>query len=85
MKTLPKGATVGTTNLQPGELIHMDFSFYSVTFIRGFTCMLTIVCANTRMICVFYTVSKTKPVYIIHFIITTLNNEQHPCKCVIVD
>ena len=85
MTTSPKVKTVGTTNLQPGELIHMDFAFYNVTSIRGLTFMLTVVYANTRMICVFPTESKQYPVYIIQFIITTLNNEQHPCKRVIVD
>ena len=47
--------------------------------------MLTIVCANTIMICVFSTTYKNPPFFVIHFIITTLNNEQHPCKRLIVD
>ena len=50
MKNSPKGTTVDTTNLQPGELIHMDFDFYNMTSIRGFTSMLTVVCENNRMI-----------------------------------
>ena len=44
IKTLPKGKTVETTNLQPGEIIHMDFAFYNVTPILGFTSMLDVVC-----------------------------------------
>ena len=32
------------------------------------------------MIWVFPTASKRSPVIIIFFILTTLNNEQHPCK-----
>ena len=36
-KTFPKGRTVERTNLQPGELIHMDFPFYNMTYIWGFT------------------------------------------------
>ena len=47
MTTLPKGTTIYTTNLQPGELIHMDFDFYNVTSIRRFTSMLNIFCAKT--------------------------------------
>ena len=50
MTTYPKGTTVGTNNLQPGELIHMDFYFYSVNSIRGFNSMLTVVCTNTIII-----------------------------------
>ena len=76
----PKGTTFDTTNLQPGELIHVYFTFYNVTYIRGFTSMLTIFCERTRMIWVLPTVSKLSPVCIIRFILTTLNNEQHSWK-----
>ena len=85
MTTYPKGTTVGTTNLQQGSLIDMDFAFYNVTSICGFTFMKTVVCAKTIMICLLPSASKQSPVCIIHFIITTLNNEQHPYKRVIVD
>ena len=85
MTTLPKGTTVGTTNFQPGELIHMGFSFYNVTSICGLTFMITVVCVNTIMICLLPSASKQSPVFIIHFIMKTLNHEQHPCKRGIVD
>ena len=42
--------------------------------------MLTLVCANTRMIQVSPTASKRTHVRIIRFILTTLLNEQHPRK-----
>ena len=74
MTTFPKVTTVYTHNLQPGELIHTDFSFYAVTSIRGFTSVFTVVCAETRIIWVFPTSSKQSPVRIICFIIKTLNN-----------
>ena len=85
MTTFPKGTTVDTGNLQPGELIHMEFDFYNVTSIRGFTSMLTVVCANTRILWVLPTASKLAPVRIIRFILTTLLDEQHPFKHIIVD
>ena len=47
--------------------------------------MITVVCAKTRIIWVFPTASKRTPVRIIRFILTTLVNEQHPCKRVRVD
>ena len=50
MKTINKGTSIDTSNYQPGELIHMEFAFYNVISIRGFNCMLTLVCANTRML-----------------------------------
>ena len=61
MITPPKITTVDTTNLKPGELIQIDFDFYNVTSVCGFTSMLTIVCAKTRLIWVFTTTSKQSP------------------------
>ena len=78
--TTPKGTTIHTNNLQPGEIIHMDFDFYNVTPIRGFTSMITVVCAKTLMIWVFHNASKRDPVHIIFFILTTFKNEQHLYK-----
>ena len=46
----PKGATVYTTKLLPGDLMHVYFAFYNVTYIRGITSVLTVVCENTRII-----------------------------------
>ena len=64
MTTLPKETTVETSNLQPGELIHMDFVFYNVTPIRGLTSILTVIYENTRMILVLCTASKQYPIKI---------------------
>ena len=78
--TINKGTTVDTTNLKPGEIILMDFVFYNVTSIHGFTSMITVICAKTIILWVLTTASKISPVQIVRFILTTLNNEQHPCK-----
>ena len=85
MSTINKGKTVETSKLQPGELVLTEFAFYNVTSIRGFTSMLTVVYAKTRMLWVFPTASKRVHVRIICFILATLMNEQHPCKRVRVD
>ena len=85
MKTFPKGTTIDTINIQTGEIIHMDFAFYTMNSIQSFTSMLTVVCENTRMLCVFPTVSKRSPVQIICFILITLNNEKHPFRQLRVD
>ena len=63
----------------------MELALYNVTSIRGFTSMCTVLCVNTRLLLVFTTASKRAPFRIIHFILTTLKNEQHPYKCVRVD
>ena len=82
MTTFSKVTTVDTTNLQPGDLIHMEVAFFNVNFIHGFTSMLTGVFAKIIMIWLFHTASRLAPVRVILFILTTLNNKQHPCKCV---
>ena len=85
MTTTPKGTTVDTSNFQPGENFHMEFAFYNVTSIHGFTSMLTGFCENTRMLWVFPAAYKISPVRITRFILTIPNNEQHPYKHVRVD
>ena len=47
MTTLPKVKTVDTTNLQSGELIHIESDFYNVTYIWGLTSIITLVCTKT--------------------------------------
>ena len=78
----PKVTTVDTTNLQPVELIHVYFTLYNVTSVRGFTSMITLVCGRTIIIWVFITASKISPVWIIILILTILKNEKNPCRCV---
>ena len=85
MKFLPRVTTVDTTNLQQGELIHMESSFYNVTYIQGPTSMLNIVLKKTIMLWIFINKSKQDPVRTTWFIITTLKNEKHPCRRVVVD
>ena len=84
-KTIKKVPIVDTSRLHPRELVHMEFAFYNVTSIRGFTFMIIVVCANTRILWAFPTASKRAPLRIIHFILTTLLNKQNPCKRVRVD
>ena len=81
----PQRKKVDKTKLKPGELIHMYFALYNETSIRGFTSMLTVVCENNIMMWIFLTESKLSSALIIYFILTIVNNEEHPCKCVRVD
>ena len=79
----PKGATVDTTDLQLVDLLNLYFSFFSVTYIRGFSVMFTVVRTKTKIICIFHTASKRS--LFICIILTIFNNEQHPYKRMIVD
>ena len=65
----PQRKKVYTNKLQPVELIHMDFPFCNVTYIRGSTSMITVVCVKTKMLWVFPTAYKLPPVRIICFIL----------------
>ena len=85
MTDLTKGTTVDTTNLQPGKLLHMEFSFYNATSVNRFSSVFPVVCENTIILWAFPTESKISSVRIISLTITTLKNEQHTCKHVRVD
>ena len=85
MTNYAKMTTVDINNIQPRELIYIELALYNVNSIHVLTSLLTVVCAKTRMIWIFPIASKISPVYITRFILTTLNNEQHPCKRVRVD
>ena len=74
MKTSLKEKTVEKTKLQPGELIHMQFAFYNVTYIRGSISVITIVYSKNILLWVFPIESKPFPVCIMRFIQTTFNN-----------
>ena len=75
MTTTNKGQKVDTSNLQLGELVHIEFEFCNVIYIRGFTSMITVICSKTRMLWVLPTESKIAPARIIRFILITLLNE----------
>ena len=40
----PKDETVDTTNLRTAELLNMEFDFYNVAYIQGFTSVITVLC-----------------------------------------
>ena len=58
----------------------MDFYSYNLTYIQGFTSILAAYFSKNRMLWVFTTASKKSSVRIICSILTTLKNEQHPCR-----
>jgi len=46
----PKGKTINTNHLAPGELLLIDFGFWDIQSHRGFTTMFLIIDAKTRML-----------------------------------
>ena len=85
MSILPRGTTVDTTNLQQGELLHVNFAFYNVNSIQVFSSVITVVCEKKGMIWIFATASKQAPVIIIRFILPESKNKNHPRRRVRVD
>ena len=73
------------TNLHQGELLHMEFSFYNVTYIRGFNSKIPVLCHNTINLLILSCASKQAPIRIIRFFLTTFKSKQLPCKYIIVD
>ena len=52
----------------PCELVHIDFKFWNVVSIRGFTCSICIICAKTRFPWIFHATDKSPPISILrHF------------------
>jgi hypothetical protein len=63
----PKGKTIDTNHIEPGELLHIDFSFWDTQSHRGFTTMLLIIDAKTRMLWLFCSSSKRAPIQTLEY------------------
>jgi hypothetical protein len=81
----PKGTTLPTSHLTHGEYLHMDFAFWNIPSLRGFTSMLVIIDASTRMLWLFCTASKTPPMQIIQYFFDILAREECSPKIIRVD
>lgn len=71
-RKLPRGKLVDKTILEPFKSLHIDFAFYTEVSIRGFTANLTIVCSSTSYPFVYATKSKTTPLRLLEWFITTI-------------
>ena len=74
LENVPRGITINTNNLRPGQLLHMDFYYMNELSIRHFTCVLLIIDAKTRKLWQFPTPNKRPPLDIINFFLTQLKN-----------
>ncbi len=81
----PKGKTISTEHLHPGELIHIHFSFWDTTSIRGFTSMLLIIDAKTRMIWLFCSSTKRAPLITVQYFFNIIQKENKTPKTIRVD
>ena len=76
MKITISGGVIDTSKFLPGQLLHIDFSFYEITSIRGFTCVLIIVDALTRKVWAFCTPNKRPPLDIMRFFLQQMKRDK---------
>jgi hypothetical protein len=82
---LPKGKLVDKTLLAPFQRIHVDFSFFSVTSIRGFTSSLDVRCGSTSFPFAFPYKSKNPALDVLRYTIDTLRTQGFQVNFVRVD
>jgi hypothetical protein len=82
---VPKGKLVDKTLLAPFQRIHIDFSFFSVTSIRGFTSSLDIRCGSTSFPFAFPSKGKNPPLDVLRYTINTLRTQGFQVNFVRVD
>jgi hypothetical protein len=74
-----------TKLLRRGQLLHIDFSFWNLCSIRGFTSLLSAIAGKDRMLWNFPTVSKRIPLSILDYLFTMLDREGVTIENVRVD
>ena len=82
---LPKGALVDKTLLALFQKIRIDFEFYTVKSIRGFTSALGIICSSTSYPFGFPGKSKTPPLDTFRWFISTIRSMGYNTNIVHVD
>ena len=82
---LRKGRSVDKSHLTPFERIHMDYEFFGLESIRGFTSGLNITCGSTSYTICFPCKSRNPPLRIVKYVITLLRNMGYTVIFVRVD
>ena len=75
---LPRGPPVDTTELPVGSRFHIDFTFFNVESIRGFTAVFVIVEATTRFLWFFPCRHKNAPIDLCLFFFNHLRRQGLP-------
>ena len=81
----PKAKTTSTVLTHRGQLLHMDFSFWNITSIRGFTSLLSIIDGKERFLWNFPTASKLPPLFIVEYFLAQLKKENVSVTCIRID
>jgi hypothetical protein len=70
---------------QHGQLLHIDFSFWNVISVCGFTSLLSVIDGKDRMSWVFPTASKRPPLEILTYLFSMLRHDGITILCARVD
>jgi len=73
---LNRNPPVSLANLRPGQMLQMDFAFFNVQSVRGFTSYMSCDCVLTKYSFRFCTRRKRAPVDIIRWILLTLRKQK---------
>jgi hypothetical protein len=82
---IPRGKLVDCSLLAPFQRLHIDFSFFTVKSIRGFTSSLDVRCASTSYPFSFPTKNKNAPLEAVRYLITTLRSQGFQVNFIRVD
>ena len=82
---IPRGSTTDVSKISPGFMLQMDFSFFNVESIRGFTSTFVAICSATSYLFGFPSRSKRPPLGILKFLVTTLINQDKKVALIRVD
>jgi hypothetical protein len=71
----PRTKITSVTLTKRGQLLHIDFSFWNIVSIRGFTSLLLVIDGKDRMIWNFPTASKRCPLQILDYLFAMLQHD----------
>ena len=72
---IPRGPTTDVSKPPPGFMLQIDFSFFNVERICGFTSTFVDICSATSYPFGLPSISKRPPIDILKFLVATLRNQ----------
>ena len=82
---IPRGTTTDVSKFAPGFMLQMDFAFFNVESIRGFTSTFVAIFSASSYPFVFSSRSKRPPLDILKFLVTALRNQDKKYSFIGVD
>ena len=85
MQKIPIGPTIYVSKYFPGFMLQIDFSFFNVEIIHGFTSTFMAMCSATSNPFGFPSRIKRPPLVILKFLFTALSNHDNKVAFIRVD